>query len=357
MSKLDKAGEYLDRGIDQEMRTTYTALPAILEEVEQVNGHNRGIVHDAHDRDRSADDIPILTMSAGDGYGVDYAIEAPCKGVMVFSNVPLDESLETSDYEEDISKHRHHSFEDGFFVPGVWHDDEEGLDAALEEFLHRTPSGTEINIDADGDYYVRHVDGHTVEVTEDSVEILFDRDGDDPIRISVDEQSAEITAPDERNEFDDDAESTMSIDEDGQADLDGRVSIGDSDAHREDPENENTDSDDPRPYERVDEPVVPIADPSEGDQTDYRNPTTATMRGPIHSGWFEHRGFVLERRDEDPDPDETNSEAPEYVDLPDELEDELGEREIPGPYLFWHNEDEEVKILEPGEDEPETLYP
>ncbi|ADJ14464.1 hypothetical protein [Halalkalicoccus jeotgali] len=353
MVDLSNVAEDLARGTERVRREKYFAEWAILEQL--TDGKNRGLVHNAHDEQQSAKDVPIIWTSAGDGWGEEHPIEVPKKGLLLVPDRPTPEEIETSEYLERPSKRRDHEFEDGLFIPGIWFDDEEDLGTDPLEYLYRFPGGAEINVTEESDVFVRHPQGHEIEVSDGQVRIEFARSDGETSEILVDDEQASIQLPDTLNEFATDPTGAIAVDERGEATLDGRASIGDRDAYREDTESEITDPDDPRPYDRVDEPVAPIVDPSETSQTEYRNPDTARLQGPLNCGFFELRGLVPERREMDPDPAVTDPTNPAYVDL-DAIEDEIGERRLP-MHIFWHTEDQELKIWVPADEAADTIYP
>ena len=158
--------------------------------------------------------------------------------------------------------------------------------------------------------------------------------------------------PDTLNDFASDPQSEISVEETGEARLNGIARIGDQEAYREDPTNENTDDDDPRNYESVNDPIAPIVDTT---VEDNRNADAAQLEGPLNAKWFELRGAVPQRREEDPDPNVTDPTNPAYVDL-DAIEEATGTREIP-VHTYWHEEDEELKIWLPSEQDSDTIYP
>lgn len=354
MGNLNSFAENLARGTDRIRREKFFVEWAILEELEEGT-KNRGTVYNAHDEEQSAKNVPIRWVSAGDGWGEEHPIELPKKGLLLVPDTPTEEEIETSEYLDHPSRRRDHEFEDGLFIPGIWFDDEEDLGTEMLEYLYRFPNGAEFHVTEESDVFVRHPDGHEIEMVPDRVRVLFERDDGEASEILIDQERALIRLPDILNEFVNDPTGEIFVDELGEAALDGRASIGDRDAHREDPESENDDPEDPRPYEIVDEPVAPIIDPSEDDQTEYRNPDAARLEGPLNCGFYELRGLVPERREEDPDPEVDDPEDPAYVDL-DTIEDETGEREIP-MHIFWNSEDEELKIWLPDEQDADTIYP
>jgi hypothetical protein len=163
-----------------------------------------------------------------------------------------------------------------------------------------------------------HPNGHTVSVTDsDTAEATVERADGSTVDVRVSRSEVSLSLPDEYNDHATDPRATLSADDAGQTTVDGRTAIGDADAYRVDRTTENTDSDDPRDYQEVGEPVEPILDPSDDAETEYDNPASVDAVAPVDHGFFEIRRHVPERRMKDPDPTVTDETDPRYVEVPD----------------------------------------
>lgn len=347
---LSNVADELERGTERIRREKFFVEWGILEEL--TEGKNRGIVYNAHDEEQSAKEVPIIWASAADGWGEEHPIQLPKKGLLLVPDTPTPEEIETSEYIDKPSKRRDHEFEDGLFIPGIWMDDEEDLGTKQLEYLYRFPAGAEINVTEESDIFIRHPAGHEVEIVDDQVRVDFARNDGESSEVLINNEEASMRLPDTFNDLASDPQSEISVEETGEAHLNGIARIGDQEAYREDPTNENTDDDDPRNYESVNDPVAPIVDTT---VEDNRNADAAQLEGPLNAKWFELRGAVPQRREEDPDPNVTDPTNPAYVDL-DAIEEATGTREIP-VHTYWHEEDEELKIWLPSEQDSDTIYP
>lgn len=280
----DNLTSSLDKRIDALQRTMYTAVPARLE---QVNDRDRGVVALLGDRDITADDVPVVSGPAGDGWGERHPLDPPVLGLLVCSNYPLDTTYRTSDHSNDVESHRHHAFQDGWFIPGVWANDQEMPDAAPGEYLYKHPSGATQRITEDGDF--------------------------------------EFSAPD-----------------DGTVGLDGITSLGDSDAVRVDRTEANSDPEDPRQYAETNESVAPIVDPLNDGETAFDNSSSVSVDGPLDAGFFEVRRHVPERREADPDVTVEDPTDPKYVQAPEWMRD-MGR--LPAGYQWLNLAEDTMKRI------------
>lgn len=307
----------LEAGVERKLRNLYVTVPAILEDVDD---DGLGIVVKKDDRDVSADNVPIFSLYSGDGYGEEHALHPPEEGFMLCSKYPMMDVMAREGVVDGISHRRHYSFQDGQFIAGPrFHNFEQGLDSPIDAYHYRHESGAERYIDPDGNMQFTHPDGHEVELSSTAVSVSFERSDGETTSITVSETEIEIDAPDLYNDYATDPRTQMRATESGRTLVDGIVSVGDSDAYREDRTTENTDPDDPRTYEEVDEPVGPIADPTDDAETAYDNPSTVEATGAIDHGLYEHRRAVVERREVDPDPNVTDRTDPAFIELPDEM--------------------------------------
>ena len=309
-------------------------VPAILE---SVDGNGRGRVTALYDEDFEADNVPILTLYSGDGYGEEHAHHLPERGFMLCCDYPLLDVLETTGVTDGISQRREHMFQDGLFLPGAHWNDQTKPGSPLGEYRYThqsgatrrvtesgaiedtSSSGSAVRIDETG-VTASHA-GHTVEMTDGAVSVSFERADGQTVAVDVTESGATISVPDETNDQATNPQSEVGVSDDGTARLDGRSEVGDSDAYREDRTTVNADPDDPRTYAETSEPVAPIANPSDDAETAFDNPETTGFQGPTDEGLYESRRFVFERRTADPSPTVTDPTDPTYIDLPQAFRD------------------------------------
>ncbi|WP_330633728.1 hypothetical protein [Halocatena halophila] len=307
----------LENGVERQLRNLYIYVPAILEDVDE---QGLGTVVKKDDKDVMADKVPIFSLYSGDGYGEKHALHPPEEGFMLCCKYPTPDVMSQQGIVEEISHSRHYSFQDGHFIPGPrFHNFEQGLDTPIDAYHYRHKSGAEQYISPDGDMQFTHPSGHEVDISSGNVSVTFSRSDGDNTSITVSESVIGIDAPDKFNDHATDPRTQIRATESGRAHIDGIVSVGDADAHREDRTTETTDPDDPRTYEEVNEPAEPIADPTDDAETAYDNPSTVEATGAIDHGLFEHRRAVVERREVDPDPAINDPTDPAYIELPDSM--------------------------------------
>ena len=315
-------------------RELKVCVPAILEE---IDGNGRGRVVALYDGDFEADNVPILSLYTGDGYGEEHAHHLPERGFLLCADYPMIDILEATDVTEGISQRREHVFQDGMFFPGAWWDDQTPPGSPPGEYRYTHESGATRRVTTDGtiedtatsgatvrnDEVGVHAEygGHTVEVTETEVSVSFERTDGLTVDVDVTADGATISVPDEYNDQATDPRSEVGVSADGTASVDGRAAVGDTDAYREDRLTLNSDPDDPRTYEETTEPIAPILDPTDDVETVYDNPATTSFQGPTDHALYESRRFVVERREADPDPLITDETDPAYIDLPQAYRD------------------------------------
>lgn len=359
-------------------------VPAILQEIDE-DGLGRVVA--LYDEGVEADNIPILQLYAGDGYGENHAHHLPERGFLLVADYPVIDTLAAPGIIEGISQRRAHVFQDGLFIPATHWNDEARPDVPIEEYRYThnsgairrvsaegaiedtgsggsnrlitgtgaiedstpvgatrdmtadgavvdsTPSGATHQMTTDGaiedtaasgasvrvdetGVTAQH-NGHTVEVTDDSVAVTFNRADGQTVDIDVTETDVSISLPDTNNDQATEPRSEVGVNEDGTARVDGHSRVGDSDSYRVDPTVENTDPDDPRDYAETNEPAEPILNPADAGETAYDNPSTTEFQGPVDHGLYESRRFIFPRREADPDPAVTDPTDPAYIELPD----------------------------------------
>ena len=272
--------------MDEHSRTLFTNVPAICT---QIDDQYRGVVSLKGDRNVVADDIPLLVPFAGDGYGIQYPFELPVEGVLHCSLYALDNVLSTTGNDVELGTQRHHSFQDAWFRPGVWMADQQLPDAE------------------DGEYVFAHPSGATHRISDEGVQSFETPD-------TVSEQPL-----DEDGQPVDEPTSSIGVADDGTATLDGITRLGDGDAARVDRTAVQQDPENPRQYTEVDEPVAPIANPLDDGETEFDNPSSVSLDGPMDCGFYETRRHVPERREQDPDVSVTNPEDARYIAVPDAM--------------------------------------
>lgn len=311
------ASNELESGVERLLRGMYIYVPAILEDVDDKG---LGVVVKKDDQDVSAAEVPIFSLYSGDGYGEKHALHPPEEGHMICPKYPTDSTMQQKGVLDGISKRRHHAFDDGHFIAGPrFYDFEAKLDSPIDAYHYKHKSGAERYIAPNGDMRFTHPDGHDVELTNSELRLSYARSDGDAMSITVSETEVTFDGPDLYNDNATNPRVSMGVSESGEAELDGIASIGDSDAHRRDTSTENSDVDDPRTYAEVDEPIEPIADPTDGTETSYSNPSTTGAEGPIDCGLYELRRHVPERREADPDPTVTDPTNAAYIELPDAM--------------------------------------
>ena len=313
-------------------RDLKVCVPAVLEE---VDADGRGRVVALYDPGVEADNVPILSLYTGDGYGEEHAHHLPERGFMLVSDYPMIDVLEMATVEDGISQRREHVFQDGLFLPGAWWDDQSPPGSPLGEYRYTHESGATRRVGEDGTIedtsaagsFVRldevgveasHA-GHTIAITDSEVSVTFDRSDGEAVTVDVDEEGARISVPDERNGSAVDPRSEVAVRENGTASVNGLTRVGDADAYREDRSSLNSDPDDPRTYAETAQEIEPIADPLDSGETAFDNPSTTRFRGPTDNALYESRRFVFDRREADPDPAVTNETDPAFIDLPSEF--------------------------------------
>lgn len=366
-STLQEMLQEMKHLIDRQISAVFTCEFVVIEEIDHENA--RVEISHKDDKDVMADEVPILSAYAGDGYGTIEPLEVGDEGIALFNMDPTTDLL-TERGHVDIEKQRKHSVQDAMFFPRPWFDGDEVPDHEVGERLVYHESGTFFSIKPNGNTVIQHVDGNRMRldpnegvietedqtrqigVREDGVEARVERPDGEEVLLRAQDNRVRITAPDVRADHVTDPQVEISVDENGVATLDGITEVGDTDAQRVDQTTENTDPDDPRTYEEVNEDVVPISRPSETTQTQYSNPDTVEAQGSVDMGMYELRRHVPERREEDPDPTVTDPTNPAYIELPDELR-QLGE--IPrgyswinvtdGVYRMWGDSGAPVDII------------
>lgn len=306
----------LEGGVERLLRGLYIYVPAILEDIDD---ENLGVVVKKDDKDVTQDKVPLFSLYSGDGFGEKHAMHPPEEGFMLAPKYPIPEVMSKPGVLESVSHSRHYSFKDGVFIAGPrFHGFEAPMEAPMEAYLYRHKSGAERYISPSGDMRFSHPDGHEVSLSTDTVEVTFKRSDGEEMSLIVNQNQALFSGPDTTNDFAQNPQVQMGVSSDGSGQLDGRIDVGDSDAHRYDPQQLNTDPEDPKTYAEVDVPADPMQDPSKA-SSQYENPDSVTMEGPVDSGFYELRRHVVERREQDPDPAVTDPTQPGYVEMPDEM--------------------------------------
>lgn len=191
--------------LKQQFRDTYTMRFCIVDAIDREL--YRVTVVDKDDENVLADNIPVATPFAGDGFGERYPIEVgETEGIVCSLKDPIDELLrQRGPVEGGISKQRQHSIEDAIFFPRIHFDPDEIpiVETLLEgmvgptgfnlgEYLMWHPSdswwritdpesGGNIDIVHNGDHYIhmsdevgiriRHASGHQLHISESGVEL------------------------------------------------------------------------------------------------------------------------------------------------------------------------------------------
>lgn len=307
----------LEGGVERLLHSLYIYVPAILERVDE---EGLGVVVKKDDRKVTADKVPIFSLYSGDGFGEKHALHPPEEGFMLCAKYPMRETMAEAGVLDGLSKKRHYAFQDGHFIAGPrFHGFEQGLNSPMAAYHYRHKSGAERYISETGDMRFTHPAGHEVSLSAESVEVTYERADGEEMSLTINETQAIFDGPDLYNDFATNPRVQMGVSDDGTGQLDGRIDVGDSDAHRVDTTQLNTDTDDPKTYKEVDEPATPIVDPSKTTQTQYSNPDTVSMTGAVDGGLFELRRAIPARREKDPDPAVTDPTDPAYIELPDEL--------------------------------------
>lgn len=348
----------LEQGVERMLRGMYVYVPAVLE---SVDNRGLGVVVKKDDGNVSAAEVPLFSLYAGDGYGESHALHPPEHGYMLCPKYPTDSTMAKEGVVDGVSHRRHYSFNDGHFIAGPrYHEFESALDSPIGAYHYRHESGAERYISESGNMRFTHPDGHEIALDSGTVSVEFAgssarsllldeneirgtvvRDDGDKTSLSVSETSVTFAAVDLYNDYATDPRTSVGVDESGAVTLDGRVQIGDTDAYRRDTDEENTDINDPRTYAEVDEPAAPIADPTDGSETAYTNPSTVEGEGPHDVGLYELRRAIPERREQDPDPTVTDPTNPAYVDLPDAMR---SSGVIPVGYMWINTTEQALKM-------------
>lgn len=307
----------LEDGTERMLRSLFVYVPAILE---SVDSEGLGVVVKKDDKNVTQDKVPIFSLYSGDGYGEEHALHPPEEGMMLCPKYPLEDVMSQPGTLEEVSHSRHYSFVDGHFIAGPrFHNFEAPLNSPMEAYHYKHKSGAERYISPEGDMRFTHPDGHEVELTNSEVSVTFSRSDGENMSITVSETDVVFDGPDLYNDFATDPRVRMGVSDDGSGSIDGRIAVGDSDAYRVDKTTLNTDQDDPKTYEEVNEQVQPIQDTTNDSETQYDNPTSVSYEGPVDQGFYEARNAVVERREIDPDPAVTDETDPAFIDIPDDM--------------------------------------
>ena len=143
-------------------------VPARLEE---IDSEGRGRVVNLHDEEMEADHVPLLQMYAGDGYGEEHAHHLPERGYMLVADYPTIDTLDATGLTDGISQRREHMFQDGFFVPATFWNDEGSINSQIEEYLYKHKSGAIRRVSVDGEVEFISANGEDVIVGNGYVDI------------------------------------------------------------------------------------------------------------------------------------------------------------------------------------------
>jgi len=358
-STLTELVSQLRELINQEISGVFTCEFVIVEKVD----HDNARVEISHKDDEKvmSDNVPILSAYAGDGYGTIEPIKPGDEGIVLFNMGPLKKLLQSEGHTT-VEKQRRHSVQDAMFLPRLWFDEYEVPDHEEGERLVFHESETFFSIKPNGNTLIQHVDGkrlrlnpdegvvetadktRQIGVRENGVEARVERPDGDVVNLKAEETGLTITSPDVTADYVNEPETHISVEETGEAVLDGITDVGDKDGKRIDKTTENTDTDDPRVYEEVDEDISPIIDPTDDAETEYDNQASVKSETPVDFGGYEFRNAVPERRDADPDPTVSDPTKDEYFPADD----------IPIGYMYILTEPWELKAWGSG-DAPVTI--
>lgn len=277
--------------MDSHERTVYTFTPVILLEADDRT--RRGIVAKKDDREVTADDVPILTDYAGDGYGEKQPLHLPEEGYLMSLMYPKQDFLKETGFVDEPRKQRSHEFEDGGFIKRSWLDDMQvPVESNLEDYLYFHKSETFIKIREDGEFWFEHFNGWRLHGDENGIEMEND---DSTHRARVDDNGVHMRVlPPGSQEEGDPERVRIDLTED-EITIDAKqATVHDTDAEMVDgPEV------DPVTGARNGTKTRPIEDPL---AAPGYNPSIVQADGPLDFNFFEARGMVLERFEEDPDP-------------------------------------------------------
>lgn len=180
---MSKIPDLIRRYIREEQRGLYTFRFALVEAIDEQT--RRAEVSIKTDENLIIDDVPVASLSAGDGHGHLVPVTpGETEGILLCMKDPLDDVLTDRGRRERIT-HRQHSLVDAVFFPQVFYDADTVPEHEPGEYLYAHESGSVIRVKPDATVGFEHPDGSEMGIDENG-EVHLTHSSGTEVRIATD---------------------------------------------------------------------------------------------------------------------------------------------------------------------------